>query len=200
MELEVGQSQKLTVVVEPSNSTDAPTFESTAPQFVSVSSDGTVKAEAEGSANVVVKAGDQSTACAVTVKAAPVVHSEFQMTSDAPETATVGQEVVANVGISVKTEGNTGYAKVQFQFDSQRPEGGNITFKATDSEQQEHSFQNSGTWGPPEGFAIPADYSATTPFTVSADKAGTYTVTYKLVNLEDSSVICESTESIEITE
>lgn len=67
--MEVGQSQKLTVVVEPSNSTDAPTFESSAPQYASVSSDGTVKAEAEGSANVVVKAGAQSTACAVTVKA-----------------------------------------------------------------------------------------------------------------------------------
>lgn len=56
------------MVVEPSNSTDAPTFESSAPQYASVSSDGTVKAEAEGSANVVVKAGAQSTACAVTVK------------------------------------------------------------------------------------------------------------------------------------
>lgn len=42
--MEVGQSQKHTVVVKPSNSTDAPTFESTAPQFASVFSDGTVKA------------------------------------------------------------------------------------------------------------------------------------------------------------
>lgn len=69
LELEVGQSRKLTVVVEPSNSTDAPTFESAAPQFASVSSDGTVKAEAEGSASIVVKAGEQSASCAVTVKA-----------------------------------------------------------------------------------------------------------------------------------
>lgn len=112
----------------------------------------------------------------------------------------MNEEVSANVSISVKTVGNTGYNKVQFQFDSQRPEGANMTFKATDSLQQEFTFQNSGTWGPPEGFAIPANYSATTLFKVSADKPGTYTVNYKLVNLEDSSTICEASESIEITE
>lgn len=129
-----------------------------------------------------------------------VVLTEYQMSSDTPSTATVNEEVSANVSISVKTAGNTGYNKVQFQFDSQRPEGANMTFKATDSQQQEFTFQNSGTWGPPEGFAISADYSATTLFKVSADKPGTYTVNYKLVNLEDSSTICEASESIEITE
>lgn len=129
-----------------------------------------------------------------------VVLTEYQMSSDAPSTATVNEEVSANVSISVKTAGNTGYNKVQFQFDSQRPEGANMTFKATDSQQQEITFQNSGTWGPPDGFAISSDYSATTLFKVSADKAGSYTVNYKLVNLEDSSTICEASESIEITE
>lgn len=129
-----------------------------------------------------------------------VVLTQYQMSSDAPSTATVNEEVSANVTISVKSEGNTGYNKVQFQFDSQRPEGANMTFKATDSLQQEFTFQNSGTWGPPEGFAISADYTATTLFKVSADKPGTYTVNYKLVNLEDSSTICEASESIEITE
>lgn len=129
-----------------------------------------------------------------------VVLTQYQMSLDAPSTATVSEEVSANVTISVKSEGNTGYNKVQFQFDSQRPDGANMTFKATDSQQQEFTFQNSGTWGPPEGFAIPANYSATTLFKVSADKPGTYTVSYKLVNLEDSSTICEASESIEITE
>lgn len=75
LELEVGQSQKLTVTVEPSNSTDAPTFESSNPEAAQVSSNGTVSAVAEGLANIVVKAGEQSATCAVTVKAASVVHS-----------------------------------------------------------------------------------------------------------------------------
>ena len=64
----------------------------------------------------------------------------------------------------------------------------------------EFTFTNTGEWGPPEGFDIGPDYTATTPFTISADTVGEYTVTYKLVNLEDSSTICESTESIQITE
>lgn len=136
----------------------------------------------------------------VEVSLEAVVLTQYQMSSDAPSTATVNEEVSANVNISVKTAGNTGYNKVQFKFDSQRPEGANMSFKATDSQQQDFTFQNSGTWGPPEGFAISADYSATTLFKVSADKPGTYTINYKLVNLEDSSTICEASESIEITE
>lgn len=136
----------------------------------------------------------------VEVSLEAVVLTQYQMSSDAPSTATVSEEVSANVTISVKTAGNTGYSRGQLQFDSQRPEGANMTFKVTDSQQQEFTFQNSGTWGPPEGFAIPANYSATTLFKVTADKPGTYTVNYKLVNLEDSSTICEASESIEITE
>lgn len=327
LEISEGATAQLSVELTPPDSTDAISYESDAPSIASVSESGLVTAVAQGSANITVSAGDQSTVCAVTV-AAPemvtitinptpaeavvkingseqksievakgsqvsyevsaegytpesnsvmadqtktvdvvlnkvqvtvtinptpgdatvmidgeqknsvtvdygtevsyevsregyistsgsvtatsdqtvdvsleaVVLTQFQMSSDAPETATVNEEVSANVGISVKSEGNTGYDKVQFQFDSQRPEGANMTFKATDSQQQEFTFQNSGTWGPPEGFAIPADYSATTLFKVSADMPGTYTVNYKLVNLEDMSTICEASESIEITE
>lgn len=101
--MEVGQSQKLTVVVEPSNSTDAPTFESSAPQYASVSSDGTVKAEAEGSANVVVKAGDQSVACAVTVKVqTPAPTEKVTITiNPTPADATVKLNGVAQSSIEV---------------------------------------------------------------------------------------------------
>lgn len=102
MELEVGQSQKLTVVVEPSNSTDAPTFESTAPQFASVSSDGTVKAEAEGSASIVVKAGEQSASCAVTVKAVtPPVEKVIITINPTPADATVKLNGVEQSSIEV---------------------------------------------------------------------------------------------------
>lgn len=135
-----------------------------------------------------------------TVTLDPEVETEFELTSDAPDSLQKATETTVNVTISVKTPGNVGYSKVQFQFDSTRPSGGNITFKAKDSLEQESTFVNSGVWGPPEGFAIGPDYTATTPFTISADTAGEYTVTYKLVNLEDSSTICESTETIQITE
>lgn len=102
LELEVGQSQKLIVVVEPSNSTDAPTFESAAPQFASVSSDGTVKAEAEGSASIVVKAGEQSASCAVTVKAVtPPVEKVTITINPTPADATVKLNGVAQSSIEV---------------------------------------------------------------------------------------------------
>lgn len=100
--MEVGQSQKLTAVVEPSNSTDAPTFESSAPQYASVSSDGTVKAEAEGSASIVVKAGEQSASCAVTVKAVtPPVEKVTITINPTPADATVKLNGVAQSSIEV---------------------------------------------------------------------------------------------------
>ena len=101
MELEVGQSQKLTVVVEPSNSTDAPTFESTNPQYVSVTSDGVVKGEAEGSANVVVKAGERSASCAVTIKVAPPVEKVTITINPTPPDATVKLNGVEQSSIEV---------------------------------------------------------------------------------------------------
>jgi uncharacterized protein YjdB len=101
LELEVGQSQKLTVVVEPSNSTDAPTFESTNPQYVSVTSDGVVKGEAEGSANVVVKAGERSASCAVTIKVAPPVEKVTITINPTPSDATVKLNGVEQSSIEV---------------------------------------------------------------------------------------------------
>ena len=99
--MEVGQSQKLIVVVEPSNSTDAPTFESAAPQFASVSSDGTVKAEAEGFASIVVKAGERSASCAVTIKVAPPVEKVTITINPTPSDATVKLNGVEQSSIEV---------------------------------------------------------------------------------------------------
>lgn len=99
--MEVGQSQKLTVVVEPSNSTDAPTFESINPQYVSVTSDGVVKGEAEGSANVVVKAGERSASCAVKIKVAPPVEKVTTTINPTPSDATVKLNGVEQSSIEV---------------------------------------------------------------------------------------------------
>lgn len=123
---------------------------------------------------------------------APEVLSTYELTSDAPSEITVGSPVTVNVTLSPSTVGNTGYPKCQFQFDSVRPEGGDITFKATDSLDQEFSFTNSGTWGPPEGFPVSPDYTATTAWKVSVSIPGDYSVQCKLVDLTSGSVICES--------
>lgn len=47
----------------------------------------------------------------VEVSLEAVVLTQYQMSSDAPSTATVSEEVSANVTISVKTAGNTGYSR-----------------------------------------------------------------------------------------
>jgi hypothetical protein len=44
-----------------------------------------------------------------------------------------------------------------------------------------HTFTNSGTWGPPEGFPLPAEYLATTDWTLNFSARGDYTITFRLV-------------------
>ena len=42
-----------------------------------------------------------------------------------------------------------------------------MTFTATDTADDEYTFINEGFWGPAAGFNLPADYSATTDWTLN---------------------------------
>lgn len=87
-----------------------------------------------------------------------------------PDTATYGFQigfestpkaevsVVANVTLKTMLIGENGLDGVVCIFGvTEKPsEAATVTYKATDSLGQEHTFVNSGTWGPPEGFNMPA--------------------------------------------
>jgi hypothetical protein len=53
-----------------------------------------------------------------------------------------------------------------------------VTFTATDSKGATFTFTNEGYWGPPGGFELPAEYSATTEWTLVFSEAGDYTITF----------------------
>ncbi len=68
--LELGGSQKLSVLLSPSNVTDEPTlkFSSSDPQIVSVDQNGVIKALSAGTSRITVSAGNISAECTVSVK------------------------------------------------------------------------------------------------------------------------------------
>ncbi len=127
------------------------------------------------------------------------VASTYKFSYTVPEEITEGEEVDIDVTFATDVRGDFGYNKVRFKFVATSPEGATVIFKATDTNNVEHTFTNEGVWGPETGFALPAEYTATTNWKVTFDKAGEYTITFKLVDMEDNeAVIAEGSETITV--
>ncbi|MGI6332170.1 MAG: hypothetical protein ACOX1Y_10600 [Zhaonellaceae bacterium] len=75
-----------------------------------------------------------------------------------PADVVAGQEVEVPVTFKTDVKGDIGYEGVRFKFTAQGP--GDVTFKAVDSNEVEHTFTNEGYWGPDGGFDIPAEYDS----------------------------------------
>ena len=110
----------------------------------------------------------------------------------------VGTEVTVPVTLATKVKGAYGYEGVRFKFAAQGPAQGlgNVTFKAKDHNNTEHTFTNEGYWGPSGGFDLPAEYSATTNWTLVFSAEGKYTITFSLIDAVTDDVIAGIEESV----
>ena len=124
------------------------------------------------------------------------VASTYKFSYEVPADVAAGQEVVVPVTFETDVEGDCGYEGVRFKFEAQGP--GVVTFKAKDSNDVEHTFTNEGYWGPASGFNLPAEYSATTDWTLVFSEAGKYTITFSLIDAATGDVIAGITETVEI--
>jgi len=115
-----------------------------------------------------------------------------------PDSIMVATDVDIDVTFMTDEEKDIGYDGVRFKFEADGP--GDVTFRATDSEGVEHTFMNSGFWGPEAGFDLPASYNATTTWTLNfLHKAGDYTITFRLIDAPDGDVIADITETVTVT-
>ena len=108
--------------------------------------------------------------------------------------------VVANVTLKTMLIGENGLGGVVCIFGvTEKPsEAATVTYKATDSLGQEHTYVNSGTWGPPEGFNIPADYEAITPWTITFSEPGIYKSFNKLIDAKEGTLYAELYTTIQV--
>jgi hypothetical protein len=123
------------------------------------------------------------------------VASTYKFSYQVPADVVAGSEVVVPVTFATYEEGDFGYDGVRFKFEAQGPEGATVTFKAVDSEGVEHTFTNQGYWGPAGGFDLPADYSATTDWTLVFSAAGQYTITFSLIDAVTEDVVAGITDT-----
>lgn len=127
--------------------------------------------------------------------------STYKFAFEAPEGIVAGTEVIVPVTFATDVAKQTGYERVRFEFSNESVSTGNVTFKATDTTNTEYTFTNNGVWGPESGFPIAANYGVTQPWKVTFEKAGTYTITFKLVDKANNDVvIAEGTTEVLVGE
>ncbi len=108
------------------------------------------------------------------------------------------EDIEVPVTFQTKILGEAGYDGVRFKFETVGPEGSVVTFKATDSNEVAHTFYNDGFWGPSAGFKLPADYEATTDWTLHFSEWGEYTITFSLIEAPDGDILCGTTADVTI--
>jgi len=119
--------------------------------------------------------------------------STYQFVYDVPQHIVACEETTMPVTFQTDVLGFCGHDGVRYKFWADGP--GDVTFKATDPEQVEHTFVNSGYWGPETGFDLPADYTATTDWSLHFSKPGGYNITFSLVDAATDEVIADLTEA-----
>lgn len=111
----------------------------------------------------------------------PVSRFSYELPAEIYENEDVTIPVTfTNMGLS--------YDSVRFEFEKVTGPG-DVTFKATDSNNVEYTFTNSGFWGPEGGFSIPDEYEETTDWTLNFTAAGDYTIKFRLININTEEVI-----------
>ncbi|MGI6359418.1 MAG: PEGA domain-containing protein [Bacillota bacterium] len=134
-----------------------------------------------------------------TVTVTPALPPVSSYAFDYSELADVvaGEDVESSITLKTEELGQAGYDAVKFEFESEGP--GDVTFTAVDSNGQEHTFTNSGVWGPPGGFELPAEYEAETEWTLNFSAPGEYTISFKLVDVENAgTVIAAGSVTVEV--
>ena len=76
------------------------------------------------------------------------IRSTYKFAYELPTYISSGIATTIDVGFQTDVLAAAGYEGVIFTFETVRPEGATVTFKATDSSGVEHTFTNSGFWGP----------------------------------------------------
>lgn len=124
--------------------------------------------------------------------------SEYSISCSYPEEMTHGTDYQVTSTLKASKIGEVGYDKVLIKFKTTCPEGGHCLIKMKDSLDQEFSFSDNGSWGPEEGFPLPANYDVTSEMTVNYSQSGNYTHTTEVVNLENDSVIASAITTVTI--
>lgn len=124
-------------------------------------------------------------------------NSDYSFSYDVPAGIVYNTDTDIDVTFATDVPGTSGYDGVRFAFEATGP--GDVTFKATDTEDTEHTFTNSGYWGPGGGFDLPIEYSATTTWTLNFSSGGQYDIDFSLIYADDDTEIMSGSTTVTVT-
>lgn len=120
--------------------------------------------------------------------------STYVFETTMPSNLTVGETYNFDVTLKADKVGNEGYEHVRILLEIDNSE--NLEIVAVTDEGHEIDVGLIGAWGPESGFALTPDYNETTSVKLRIKTAGTFTVTMKLVDLDNNNaVIIEDTDT-----
>jgi|LSQX01.1.fsa_nt_gb hypothetical protein len=123
--------------------------------------------------------------------------STYKFHFEIPGEIVEGEEAEIGVTFATNVKRDSGYEGVRFKF-SKTDGPGDAIFAATDSKGNPYLATNEGYWGPGSGFDIPAEYTATTPWKVTFNEAGTYTFVISLVDADTDNVVAGITTTVTV--
>jgi len=130
----------------------------------------------------------------------PPEKSTYEFRFQVPSGIISGQDAVVPVTFKTLVLGEAGYNKVRYEIvNTVAPEAGTVTFKAKDLANQTITFINYGTFAPSADFALPAQYDATTDWTLNFSKEGSYTISFKAYD-ENNFKIAEGSQDVTVKE
>ena len=130
-------------------------------------------------------------------------YSIYEFDYDLPENLLADKDIEVGVTFQTKAKGLKGYDDVRFNIDSEclgttdQKNDGQVTLSAKDSQGNAVIIINGGIWGPEEGFDLPAEYEATTDWTLNFSKEGTYKITFELID-KHGDIINETAKSVTV--
>ena len=131
-----------------------------------------------------------------------VQESGYSFVITAPEKMTVGEEFTEASATLKGAEDAETYEHAVIKIEVTAPEGAKPQILAKDTMENTYNLAETKQWGPAEGFKVEANYNAETPLTLSFDKAGIYTATFRLetvVSEGEPAVLAEGTAKIEVS-
>ena len=128
------------------------------------------------------------------------VHSTYTMETQYPDPILAGDEETMSVTIAPLDEGLIGYEATWVRIEAEGP--GDATFTLPDDAFGGEAIviENSGEYGPLEGYELAFDYNEVLNWTVEFDSVGEYTITLELIADVDGTevVLADAEDSLSI--
>ncbi|MGI6549348.1 MAG: stalk domain-containing protein [Syntrophomonadales bacterium] len=126
--------------------------------------------------------------------------STYEFRFEVPDNIIPNEDTVVPVTFKTLTLGAGGYDNVRFEIvNTVAPGSGTVSFQAKDTAGRNISFNNYGIFAPSENFALPAQYNATTDWTLNFSEGGSYVINIKAYDGSHNK-IAEGSQQITVAE